>query len=287
MVRVLTGYRRALSGVLAAGVLGGGPLTALPAQAGVPVAAARAALVRAAVPGTAVADTGRQVLVTVDRSVSGAAYGRLAAVVRDHGASARIRRIGGVFRPYIAGGDPIYGGGLRCRLGFSVRSGDTYSFLTAGHCGGAGTVWYSDPDQTTEIGVTTDSVFPGSDFSIVRWTGSGTPDGTVDLHNGSSQDITGSGDPTVGERVETADDAGGVHSGTVEALNATVMYEEGMVSGLIQANVCAEPGDSGTPLFDGGKAVGLLSGGADCASGGQTFFQPVQAALDTYGVSVY
>ena len=80
----------------------------------------------------------------------------------------------------------------------------------------------------------------------------------------------------------------GVHSGTVQALNATVNYAEGQVRGLIQTNVCAEPGDSGGSLFSGNTAIGLTSGGSgNCTWGGTTFFQPVTEALSVYGVSVY
>ena len=62
----------------------------------------------------------------------------------------------------------------------------------------------------------------------------------------------------------------------------------GVVSGLIQTNVCAEPGDSGGPLYDGTKALGITSGGSgDCRSGGTTFYQPVREAANAYGVTVY
>jgi streptogrisin B len=57
---------------------------------------------------------------------------------------------------------------------------------------------------------------------------------------------------------------------------------------LIQTNVCAEPGDSGGPLYDGTKALGLTSGGSgDCTSGGTTFFQPAREAANAYGVTIY
>jgi hypothetical protein len=63
-----------------------------------------------------------------------------------------------------------------------------------------------------------------------------------------------------------------------------VVTEEGTVNGLIDTSVCAEPGDSGGALFDGGTALGLTSGGSgDCSSGGETFFQPVPAALSRPG----
>ncbi|HWJ54526.1 MAG TPA: trypsin-like serine protease, partial [Propionibacteriaceae bacterium] len=62
----------------------------------------------------------------------------------------------------------------------------------------------------------------------------------------------------------------------------------GTVSGLIQTTVCAEPGDSGGPLYDGTKALGITSGGSgDCRSGGTTFYQPVPEAANAYGVTVY
>ena len=64
-------------------------------------------------------------------------------------------------------------------------------------------------------------------------------------------------------------------------------YSEGSVSGLIDTNVCAEPGDSGGALFDGSYAIGLTSGGSgDCSSGGETFFQPVTAALGAEGATI-
>ena len=95
--------------------------------------------------------------------------------------------------------------------------------------------------------------------------------------------------PSVGQTVTRRGSTTGIHSGTVTALNATVNYGGGdIVSGLIQTTVCAEPGDSGGPLYSGTTALGLTSGGSgNCTSGGTTFFQPVTEALSAYGVSVY
>jgi hypothetical protein len=69
--------------------------------------------------------------------------------------------------------------------------------------------------------------------------------GKVDLCNGSVQDITQAGGAFVGETVVRSGSTTGVHSGTVQAVNATVNYAEGTVTGLIQTNVCTEGGDSG------------------------------------------
>ena len=80
----------------------------------------------------------------------------------------------------------------------------------------------------------------------------------------------------------------GIHSGRVTALNATVNYPQGTVTGLIRTNICAEPGDSGGSLYAGTAALGLTSGGSgNCSSGGTTFFQPVTEALSVFGVSVF
>ncbi|GIH16495.1 S1 family peptidase [Rugosimonospora africana] len=228
-----------------------------------------------------------QVIVSVDSTVTGAKLAQVNALVASLGDTARLEHVSGAFRTEIAGGDAIYGGQYRCSLGFSVRSGSTYYFLTAGHCGNIASTWYSNSGHTTVIGTTAGSSFPGNDYAIVRWTGSGTPAGSVDLYSGS-QDITSAANAYVGEAVRRSGSTTHVHSGTVSQINATVTYAEGRVSGLIRTNVCAEGGDSGGSLFAGSVAVGLTSGGSgNCTSGGTTYFQPVTEALSAYGVSVF
>ncbi|MFD0852080.1 S1 family peptidase, partial [Actinomadura adrarensis] len=80
----------------------------------------------------------------------------------------------------------------------------------------------------------------------------------------------------------------GVSTGEVTAVDATVNFPEGTVTGMIQTTVCAEPGDSGGPLFSGTTALGLTSGGSgNCDIGGVTFFQPVTEPLQAFGVEVF
>jgi len=225
-----------------------------------------------------------QVVVSVDQSVTGTRLARVTSVTRRFGAAVRVEKVAGRFSPEISGGDAIYGGGSRCSLGFNVRSGTTYYFLTAGHCGNAASSWYSNSSHTTFLGSTAGSSFPGNDYAIVRYSSSFTNHpGTV-----GSQNITSAGTPVVGQTVYRRGSTTGVHSGTVTALNATVVYAEGTVTGLIRTTVCAEPGDSGGSLYSGTRAYGLTSGGSgNCSSGGTTFFQPVTEPLGVYGVSVY
>ncbi|MEV5387015.1 S1 family peptidase [Streptomyces sp. NPDC052721] len=243
---------------------------------------------QADVPGTAwaVDSKANRVVVTVDSTVSQA---EIAKIKKQAGATADalvVKHTPGKFNKLISGGDAIYASSWRCSLGFNVQdSSGNYYFLTAGHCtDGAGT-WWSNSSHTTTLGTTAGSSFPGNDYGIVRYTNSSvTKSGAV-----GSQDITSAATPSVGTTVYRRGSTTGTHSGRVTALNATVNYGGGdIVSGLIQTTVCAEPGDSGGPLYGGTTAYGLTSGGSgDCTSGGTTFFQPVTEALSAYGVHVY
>jgi streptogrisin D len=268
-----------------------GAVPRMVAHSATQLAAATSDLERAArIPGTAwaVDPVSNQVMVTTDSTVTGAKLAQLNSVLSRHSDAVRVQHTAGTFSTRISGGDAIYGGQYRCSLGFNVRSGSTYYFLTAGHCGNIASTWYSNSSHTSVLGNTAGSTFPGHDYAIVRYTNGSTPPGNVDLYGGTPQDITSAGNAYVGEAVKRSGSTTHVHSGTVQALNATVNYAEGSVYGMIQTNVCAEGGDSGGSLFAGATALGLTSGGSgNCTSGGTTFFQPVTGALSAYNVSVY
>jgi streptogrisin B len=221
-----------------------------------------------------------RVVVTADSTVSAA---EVATIKKSAGANARLIRVKhvlGAFRPLLSAGDAIYGGQYRCSLGFNVISGSTYYFLTAGHCGKLADTWYTNSSHTTLIGPTVSYSFPGNDYALVRY------DNTSLSHPGGFV----LADAFVGERVTRKGSTTGIHTGTVTALNVSVRYSgrlHGVVSGLIQTSVCAEPGDSGGPLYDSTKALGLTSGGSgDCTSGGTTFYQPVREAANAFGVTL-
>jgi len=221
----------------------------------------------------------RQVVVTADSTVSTTDVATLRKAAGLNAAVVRVERVAGTFRPLLAAGDAIYGGRYRCSLGFNVVQGSTFYFLTAGHCGKVAKTWYTNANHTTLIGPTINYSFPGNDYALVRY------DNSSLSHPGGYAVA----DAFVGETVTRDGSTTGVHSGKVTALNVTVRYQGGgTVSGLIRTTVCAEPGDSGGPLYDGTKALGLTSGGSgDCTSGGTTFFQPVREAASAYGVTIY
>jgi streptogrisin B len=269
-------------GLVAALALFQPPTSARPTPGdGARLAAASHGVLASGVRGVAwyVDPTSDKVVVTVDTTVS---KSEVASIRRSAGPDASalsIRHAAGVFRPLVSAGDAIYGGRYRCSLGFNVVSGSTYYFLTAGHCGKVAKSWYTDAQHRTLIGPTIGYSFPGNDYALVQYSN------TALSHPGGYT----AANAFVGEKVTRDGSTSGVHSGTVQALDVTVRYQGGgKVSGLIQTNVCAEPGDSGGPLYDGTKAIGLTSGGSgDCTTGGTTFFQPVTEALSAYGVSLF
>ncbi|NIK61247.1 S1 family peptidase [Kribbella shirazensis] len=255
-------------------------LTAVPAEAKAPspqalLSAAQSAVEQSAVRGVAwyTDAAAGKVVVTADSTVSAK---ELASLQRD---GVEVKRTNGVFRPLLSAGDAIYGGRYRCSLGFNVQKGGNYYFLTAGHCGKVAKTWYANSNHSTLIGPTAGYSFPGNDYALVQYSN------TSLSHPGGFT----AANAFVGESVTRKGSTTGTHTGKVTALNVTVRYSGGgKVGGLIQTTVCAEPGDSGGPLYDGTKALGLTSGGSgDCRTGGTTFFQPVTEAASAYGVTVY
>ncbi|MGW1772426.1 S1 family peptidase [Streptomyces sp. NPDC002104] len=251
------------------------------------LAAVEASLLRADVAGTAWGTdpaTGA-VVVTADSTVSDANIEKIKKEAGANGSAVRIERTHGKLSKLITGGSGIWTTQWRCSLGFNVRRGSTYYLLTAGHCtDGAGT-WYANSSGSTKIGATAGSSFPTNDYGIVRY------DNKSLSHTGAvgSQDIKDAISAKVGLSVKRRGNTTGIHGGKVTGLNYTVNYGNGeIVYGLIRTNVCAEPGDSGGPLYSGTHAVGLTSGGnGNCTSGGTTYFQPVKEALSRYNVSVF
>ncbi|WP_240798018.1 S1 family peptidase, partial [Streptomyces sp. F001] len=177
-------------------------------------------------------------VVSIDSSVSRAELAKLKAATASYGDAVTIKRVSGTFNKLLNGGTAIYAsGGWRCSAGFNVRnSAGTYYFLTAGHCTDGYPSWYTNSGLTTYIGPTVGSSFPTNDYGLVRYDNANvTRPGTVNLYNGTSQDITSAANAYVGEAVKRSGSTTGLHSGTVQALNATVNYGGGdIVYGLIQ-----------------------------------------------------
>ena len=223
--------------------------------------------------------------VLADSTVSDPDLAQLRGAARQFAGAMSLDRLGGSLRTLVSGGDGIYTSTGRCSVGVNVQSGSTYYFVTAGHCTNGTSTWYTSSTMATMVGTTTATSYPSNDFGLVRYTNTAVPHpGTI-----GSVDITGTATTYIGQSVCRRGATTGVHCGVVTALNATVNYGSGaVVYGLIQTNICAEPGDSGGPLYAGDKVIGILSGGSgNCSTGGTTYYQPIQEALSAYGLSVY
>ncbi|MGW3210281.1 S1 family peptidase [Streptomyces sp. NPDC001135] len=230
-----------------------------------------------------------RVMVRADSTVSAGDWSRMSHVAARIGGFVRMERTKGTFTTRLNGAQPILSTGGRCSAGFNVTNGQSDFILTAGHCGPAGSTWFADNQGNQQLGRTVSSAFPGTDFSLVQYASGKAGDGAdvVAIGGGNGVRITGLADAAVGQRVFRSGSTSGLHDGTVTALNATVNYPEGTVTGLIETNVCAEPGDSGGPLFSDGIALGVTSGGSgDCTTGGTTFFQPVTKAMAALNVKL-
>jgi streptogrisin D len=218
--------------------------------------------------------------------------GRGAAFVakaRTFGAAVRVERTPAVRTQAFYGGQAILRGGSRCSAGFNTRSASGRHYvLTAGHCANLGGTWTTSGGQT--IGPVAASSFPGNDFGAIRISDPATldPRGGV-LVNGAFQDITGAGRVVVGTRACKTGSTTGTTCGPVQAYNVTVRYAEGTVYGLTRTGICTQPGDSGGAMFVGGQAQGITSGGTigGCSQPNfQSFFQPADEALSTYGLTL-
>ncbi|MGI5215532.1 S1 family peptidase [Plantactinospora sp. CA-290183] len=244
--------------------------------------------VKASLDGNAGAATpdlaGWYVDVAANRVVVRAQPGAESAVrrfVRDSGAPAEaVQVVASAEAPVplidVRGGEAyLIDGRARCSIGFSVVGG----FVTAGHCGQPGSTT-SGADGVAQ-GVFRASSFPGDDWGVVEVNEDWTPQPVVVDFNGGTVPVAGAQEAPVGSSVCRSGSTTGTRCGLIQALNATVNYPEGTVTGLTRTDVCAEPGDSGGSWMSGDQAQGVTSGGSgDCTIGGTTFFQSLTEILD-------
>ncbi|MFD6284803.1 S1 family peptidase [Streptomyces sp. NPDC060205] len=205
-------------------------------------------------------------------------------------AATAVERAEGQAAVVIRGGDTLYSTVSRCTVGFNARSGSTMYAFVSGRCAQGATTWYADAALTVSVGVTAGVSFPGNDYASVRYTNTAVSyPGEVSLGAGAgTRDITGAANPVIGQSVCHVGRVGGYRCGSVQAVNVTVNYGGGVVSGLFRSTICSEAGDTGGPAFSGGTAVGVIVGGSgNCSVGGVTYYQPVVEWLSAYGLSIY
>ncbi|MFI6587387.1 S1 family peptidase [Embleya sp. NPDC050493] len=184
----------------------------------------------------------------------------------------------------LRGGDAYnINGNTRCSIGFPITRGTQGGFVTAGHCGRVGsTTTGNGAAQGTFQG----SSFPGNDYAWVATNANWTPQPLVNRYPGTVP-VAGSTQAPAGSSICRSGSTTGWHCGTIQQHNTSVTYPQGTVTGVTRTTVCAEPGDSGGSFISGSQAQGVTSGGSgNCSSGGETYHQPVNEILQTYGLTL-
>ncbi len=204
------------------------------------------------VPGTAWMKDYRsnQVVVRGDSTVSEDDWSDLTDVADGIGDFVRMERVEGAFTTRLAGGLPVLSTATAARPGSTSPTGKgVHPHRRALRAAGVGVVLRQRGRR--KVGTTVEGSFPGDDYSLIAYDGgkAGENAGVVAVGGGKGVRITGVAEPTVGQRIFRSGSTSGLRDGEVTALDVTVNYPEGTVGGLIESDVCAEPGDSGGPMF--------------------------------------
>ncbi|MEO3810341.1 S1 family peptidase [Sphaerisporangium sp. B11E5] len=175
-----------------------------------------------------------------------------------------------------------FGTNGRCMVGATVQGG----FVTSGICGPVGEVVRTQ--DGTVVGTVRASTYPSSSRAWVGVTSDWQPLGVLRVPGGSDIPVRGSTPAPVGSSVCGYSGTTGWRCGTVLSRNASVTYPEGTVYGLIMTSVCAEPGSRpGSPLIAGGHLQGILLGASgSCATGGRSYYVPLNEILRGYGLTL-
>ncbi len=190
--------------------------------------------------------------------------------------------------------------GTNCSLGYpgKTASGNNV-LLTAGHCvEGLPDIYDANG---THIGKGTSSRFRTGSSSVdmglmdIDSEDRGVPQVDSRGHSGYYA-VKGMSKNAVGTEICKAGNTTGWTCGTITAYNRTVNYGGTVTSGLAEASVCTEGGDSGGAYIGvGNLAQGMTSGGpvgVDCgynrgySAGSYSFYQPVVDAASYYGVTI-
>lgn len=187
--------------------------------------------------------------------------------------------------PPVRSGLAIYGDNIRCTSAFTAYSGSSYYMLTAGHCAEGSWYWwvptYSYGYQ--EVGSVADYTFGYyGDYAAVRIDDSSwwQPRGWVY----PQVRISSWNYDYVGQYVCKQGSTTGYTCGQITETDATVSYPDRTLTGMTWSTACVAAGDSGSGVYYGSTAYGILSGGP--FSGCGMIHEPVSRALSQLGVTL-
>jgi streptogrisin C len=185
----------------------------------------------------------------------------------------------------IGGGSILFtaGGASRCTAAFAATGGG-FGHLVAGRgCAGATSLYSGNNVLVGPVVAATEA------YTVVKITNTAAWTLVPWINTGSGKlTITGSTPTPVGGSVCLIDPRAGTHCGAVTALNQTISFPGGVVTGLTRTSVCLEPGDAPVAFVTGSQAQGVPFGGSgNCSSGGVSYFTPVNRILASYRLTLF
>ena len=182
----------------------------------------------------------------------------------------------------VAGGDILRStAGASCQLGFNISG---RGIFTSSRCGPTGTRWYAG---SVSVGVTT-MVFAGKDAAVI----------TIDnpavgqiagrrVAGGAIAPVTAAARAYVGQVVGYFSATLGARTGYVTAVNVTINYAGGVLTGMDRTTLCASARDGGAPIVAGSTGLSMLTGGSTACAGGAVYAQPIVPLLTALGRTLY
>lgn len=199
------------------------------------------------------------------------------------------------------GGIEITVGTGDCTLGFEAKSGSTYGFVTAGHCGyglALGTTVYQ-PSSPSSVGSTgTDKFANGSSCDCMFISNSTSRAISDAIFQSSTSTFTPTqthgASGTAGWQVKMSGSVSGNTLGTVSNTSASVTYTNYTpsitINNMVIASYSSICGDSGSPVTDGlgTYILGVHSGhsGPSCTSSSTSYYSPSDQVTSNLGVSI-
>ena len=196
------------------------------------------------------------------------------------------------------GGARITSSVKNCTAGFSVvrRSNGARASVTAGHCGGDGTAWYSGSNYYGTTIVRTNypdydqSLVSGSAYGPKIWTNG--PGDTEDVRI-----VKGGADPAVGTLIcQSGSYSTSLCGITVQSTSATYCDADGCTTYVLRGTkggqIVIRSGDSGGPMYtkpaaDSATIRGVAFAGSGCASNSCTTIYAERYASITGHLGVY
>lgn len=156
----------------------------------------------------------------------------------------------------------VPGGILECSTGFNGEFDGTPVVITAAHCAGADGTRAAFADGE-EFGTMTRTQRDGIDTALVAVDPEFTDRFRTNLVGAgpdTTQAITGTADPVVGQKACKTGFRTGFSCGTVSEVGAMIdVAGSRTIANAFTVDLCALPGDSGGVVFSGDKALGISS----------------------------